>query len=83
MSSISRNSQLLVLFPNPRDKGIISTLARQIYPENANFFVDAFNQATAKPFGYLFVDLTPGCDGKLGLRSSIFDDEICTVYRPK
>ena len=35
------------------------TLARQMYPENAQKFMQIFNQATQKPFGCLVVDLKP------------------------
>ena len=83
MTTISRNAQYVVLFPNPRDKTVVATISRQMHPETPHFVADAFSQATSKKFGYLFIDLTAGCDDKLRLRSSIFPNEICEVYRPK
>ena len=34
-------------------------LAKQIYPNNVKYFQQAYQMATAEPFSYLFIDLTP------------------------
>lgn len=83
LRTVTRNAHYLVVFPNPRDMGMIMTLGRQIYPLNTKFLPDAFNQATKKPFGYLFIDLKPGTDQKFRLRDCVFPDEQCFVYLPK
>lgn len=83
MRTVTRNAHYLVIFPNPRDMGMIMTLGRQIFPLNSKFLPDAFMQATKQPFGYLFIDLKPGTDQKFRLRDCIFPDEQCFVYLPK
>lgn len=62
MRTVTRNAQYIVLFTNPRDKTMISTLGRQMFPETPKFLADAFQQATSRPFGYLFIDCKPGTD---------------------
>ena len=54
---MSLNAHYLVLFKNPRDVTQISTLGRQMYVARSKFLVEAFKDATAKPFGYLLLDL--------------------------
>ena len=55
--TISLNLHYLIVFKNPRDLLGISTLARQMYPHNTNFLLKSFQDATAKPYGYLLLDL--------------------------
>ena len=55
--SISLNSHYLVLFKNPRDKLQILKLARQIYPGQTDFFLNQYEEAVKRPFGYLLIDL--------------------------
>lgn len=56
MRDMSVNAKYIVLFKNPRDNGQIRHLARQIYPSNPNFLIDAFKKATKRPHGYLILD---------------------------
>ena len=51
--SISLNSHYLVLFKNPRDKLQILTLAKQMYPGQTDFFLNQYEEAVKRPFGYL------------------------------
>jgi hypothetical protein len=78
--TISLNSHYLVLFKNPRDAYQISTLARQMYPGNSQFMVEAYKDATSSPHSHLLLDLHPDQDEKLRLRTNIFPGEIQTVY---
>ena len=57
--NISLNADYVVFFKNPRDKSQIFHLARQMYPDNANFLVEAYKDATCEPYSYLLIDLTP------------------------
>ena len=57
MRTISRNAHYIVLFPNPRNAKMISTLGSQMFPGNSKFVASAFQQATAKSYGYLLIDL--------------------------
>ena len=54
-----RNCHYLVLFNNPVDKQSIMTLARQMYPGNADIFMKSFEKATKYPYNFLLVDLKP------------------------
>lgn len=83
MTTITRNAHYLVLFENPRDTSLVSTLGRQVFPTNPKFLPDAFRQATQKAYGYLFLDFKPGSDKKLMVREGIFPTEQTFVYLPK
>ncbi len=82
--TISLNAHYIVLFKNPRDKTVVISLAKQMYPGNVKFMREAYEDATKKPFGYIFIDLKPGTQEELRLRTHIFQDEQPTVvYIPK
>ena len=79
--NMSLNAHYMVLFKNPRDVMQIATLARQI--GRSKFLVEAFNDATTNPFGYLLIDLKPDTPENLRVRTNIFPDERHYVYVPK
>jgi hypothetical protein len=83
LRTISLNSHYIVLFKNPRDAGQVTILARQMYPNNSKFVIDAFKDATSTPHSYLLFDLRPEQDEKLRLRSNIFPDQDQCVYVKK
>ena len=66
-----RNCHYLVLFNNPVDKQSIMTLARQMYPGNAEQFMKAFNKATKYPYKFLLVDLKPFTPDNKRLKCSV------------
>ena len=74
-----RNCHYLTLFNNPIDKQPVMTLARQMYPENTQKFMNMFNQATQKPYGYMVVDLKPMTQEALRLRPNILE-QSCAMY---
>lgn len=79
--TMSLNSHYLVLFKNPRDVAQFTTLARQMYPHNWKFAVEAYRDATQKPYGYLLIDLKPETNDRLRLRTDIFpDNDHTAVY---
>jgi hypothetical protein len=59
MRTISLNSHYIILLKNPRDKTQINTLARQIYPSNTKYLIESYNDATARAYGYIRLDLSP------------------------
>jgi hypothetical protein len=82
--TISLNTHYMVLFKNPRDVTPVANLSRQIYPGRSKFLVEAFKDATAKPYGYLLIDLKPHTDEKCRVRANIFpNDDHQYVYVPK
>lgn len=81
---ISLNTNYIVAFKNPRDRAQISHLARQIYPEDPKFLQEAYHDATAKPHGYLLLDLKQTTPDNCRFRTCIFpDDPHNFVYVPK
>lgn len=80
MRNISLNTHYIILFKNPRDSQQISTLARQMYPGKSHFLIEAYQDATKKPHGYLFIDLKPKTNDQLRIRSGILPDDIHYVY---
>ena len=66
----SLNTHYLVLFKNPRDKSQINFLARQVEPRS-RAFIDMYEEATKRPHGYLFIDLTQECPDEYRYRTNI------------
>jgi len=55
----SLNTHYNVVFKNARDMSQFRTLAAQMYPGQFKWLLDAFEDATNKPFGYLVLDTHP------------------------
>mgnify|MGYP000656997377 CR=1 FL=1 len=68
---------------NPADKLTAMNLAKQMYPQQVNGFMEVFNHATEKPHGYLFIDLDQNTPEDFRLRTNIFPDELNGIYRLK
>jgi hypothetical protein len=82
--TMSLNAHYIVLFKNPRDANQVATLARQMYPGNCKFMLEAYKDATEKSYGYLLIDLKPDTDEKFRVRTNIFSDDAKQyVYVPK
>jgi hypothetical protein len=76
------NVHYLILFKNPRDSTIINFIARQAYPTNQQFLIDAFKDATTnKPHGYLFIDFTQECPEDFRVRANLFESSGIIVYK--
>uniref|UniRef100_A0A914HMP6 AAA+ ATPase domain-containing protein n=1 Tax=Globodera rostochiensis TaxID=31243 RepID=A0A914HMP6_GLORO len=75
------NSHYLVLMRNPAGALQIRNLGTQLFPGAAlRFFLEAYEDATAEPFGYLLIDMHPTTEVQLRLRTHIYpDDELCVV----
>ena len=58
-------------------------MARQILPKNSDWLIDAYADATVRPFGYLVIDNSPQCDPIFRFRTNIFRGELHTVYCDK
>jgi hypothetical protein len=79
--TMSLNSHYMVLMKNDRDKQQISILARQFMPNNSNFILQAYDDATKSPYDYLLLDFKPDTNHKLRVRSKIFIHQFpTTVY---
>ena len=78
--TISLNSHYMIVFRNPRDSLGIATLARQMYPKDGDFLLEAFHDATRRPYGYMLLDLHQLTPDNMRLRTSILPDERQIVY---
>ena len=81
--TIGLNAHYLVLFRNPRDATQVSHLARQMYPGQTKFLLEAFKDATIEPFSYMLIDLKADTEDKYRVRANIFPGELSCVYVPK
>ena len=81
--SISLNSDYMVVFKNARDQSQIQHLAKQVTPSNTKFLMDAYKDATQRPYSYIFLDLTPNADDRYRIRTNILPNEAPQfVYIP-
>ena len=78
-----RTISLWCFFKSPRDRSQFVQLAKQVFPHNTRYAVEAYKLATEKPFSYLLPDLRNEQDELLRLRSNVFPDEKHAVYVPK
>lgn len=82
MRTISLNCRLFIIFRNSRDQGQVKTLARQMFPDNVNYFLDAYRRSTLG-YGYLVIDVTPGSIEQYQLRSRILPGQDMIIYVPR
>ena len=75
MRTLSLNAAYLVLFKNSRDKLQMVTLGKQMYPGKTNQFVQKYEAAVQRPYGYLFVDLKPNTKDECRLRTNVLPNE--------
>lgn len=81
MRTISLNTHYLIVFKNPRDNQQIATLSRQMYPGKSAFLIEAFQDATKDPYGYLLIDLKPKTPDFLRIRTSITSIPIVYIHK--
>ena len=72
---IALNTHYLVLFNNPIDRQQVATLARRIYLSTCATFMRKFEDATARPYGYLVLDLKSSTSEQDRLQTDIFVDQ--------
>lgn len=76
------NSQYIVLLKNPSDMLQVETLARQIFSRNMKYMIEAYEDSTSAPHGYLLLDLHQKTPSHFRLRTNIFPGEQTVVYTP-
>ena len=61
------------------DESQALNLGKQLYPGASKKFLEAYEDATSKPHGYLVIDCDPKSLGELKFRTNIFpgEDTIC------
>jgi hypothetical protein len=74
--TISLNAHYMVLMKNPRDTYQAQVLARQIMGNKSGEFMDMYREGTAKPHGYLVVDLKQETPNGEKLQINIFGENL-------
>ena len=72
----SLNTHYYVIFKNPRDKLQFETFARQINPHRSKELILAYEDATRKLHGYLFIDFTQDCPDTIRYRTNVLDPPV-------
>ena len=75
MRTSNLNSHYIIIYKNPRDKGQLAVLGRQMFPSQWREFLEAARDATLKPYSYLLIDLRPETPEEYRLRTNIFPSE--------
>ena len=81
--TLSLNTHYMIVFKNARDATQVAILAKQMYPGKSKFMLEAFQDATSVPYGYLLIDTRADLEDRYRLRTKIFPGEQQTVYVPK
>ena len=82
MRTLSVNAHYLILMKNPRDRAMVINLAKQIYPYNNKFLVEAYMDATKPAYGYIKIDLTPDTPEHLRYQSRFTPEENNSKFAP-
>jgi len=82
--SISLQCNYIILCKNPRNAQQVTILASQISPGNTKYIQEAYFDATKKPYGYLFFDLSQQCSDDLRTPTNIFPSDYPNniIYLP-
>ena len=72
--ALSRKSDYIVIFKNPRGNSQFVTIARQIHLNKVKFLMWAYKDATSSPHIYLMLDLKPDNEERFRMRTNILED---------
>jgi len=82
--TISLNTSYLILMKTCRDLQQINLLSRQMFPTSSPRLVEAYEQATKEPRGYLVINnLTSSGDEDIRLCTSILPEDTLVLYTRK
>ncbi len=80
MRTVHLNAEYVVVFGCNRDKSQFSHFARQVEPHNSKHLMEAYVDATSKPFNHLLIDLKPLTPNPLRYRSNSLSHDGQIVY---
>ena len=78
--TISLNSQIVVLFKNPRDSQQVSFFSRLSYAKHIKEIETSFTDSTKTPHGYLLFDFRSETPDQLRIRTDIFREDQQFMY---
>jgi energy-coupling factor transporter ATP-binding protein EcfA2 len=73
--TISLNCQYFFIMKSPRDMHQINAFAKQMFPGENNFIIEAYKHATDEPYSYLLFDAHQETPQFLRVRARIFSRE--------
>lgn len=76
------NSQYLIMMRAPNAAQNVRSLGAQLFSGRYGYFIDAYEQATIEPYGYLLIDMHASTHPHLRLRTNIFPEENTIVFSP-
>ena len=82
LRTISINSLYRVFFDQPADISSIINIAKQMFPGQSKYLLNAYEKATSRRFGYLFFALHPASNKLFKVRSSLYPSSDCEIYVP-
>ncbi|KAK3719577.1 hypothetical protein QZH41_006799 [Actinostola sp. cb2023] len=82
MRTLSLNAAYLILFKKNRDKLQMLTLGKQMYPGKTEQFIQKYEAAVQRPYGYLFVDLKPNTPDECRLRTNVLPSDQSSTQAP-
>jgi len=82
LRTIALNTTYLIFFKQPRDNSTISILAKQMFPGQNSFLVEAYKFCTKDPHSYIFFDLSQIQNEKFRVRNNIFFTDQTYVIVP-
>ena len=81
---ISLNAKYIHIHKNPRENAQIQYLARQIQPNDYRWIVDAYHEATKKPYSCFMIDLVQETADEVRFKSNFLSsDSPIEVWRPQ
>ena len=80
MRNVHLKTEYVVLFRNQRDKSQFGHLASQLEPKHSKALVDAYVDATSRPYSYILVDLKSHTPDALRYRSNSLQLDRQTLY---
>jgi len=86
MRNVALNCHYYIIMKNPRDKAQIEHFSRQAFPGKSKYFLEAYDDATKEPHGYLKVDLTQSTPDQYRVQTRIATDQPYfspIIYMPK
>ena len=83
LRTISINCHYMWIFKNPRATASVQQLGSQLFPHSKGFLLEAYRDATKKPFSSLFLDMKQNTDERMRVRAGFSSNTPMITYVPK
>jgi len=80
---LSLNSNYIINFKNPRDQLQMQVLSRQIFGNKSKYLMESYDDATKKPYGYIFLDLRQDTELRNRVQTGILPFQKRIIYTRK